>query len=71
MNIITIKKNVESFKGKNIKIKQNIGRNKMIEYSGYIKEVYPNLFVVQTLENLKTFSYSDILIKNIIIKENV
>lgn len=60
--ITKIKNNINSNLGSSVKIIYNGSRNKKEEYDGIIKEVYNNIFIVK-LENeeIKSFSYSDVL----------
>ena len=43
-------------------------RNKNEIIEGIIAECYPNIFVVDTEINKRSFSYSDVLIGNILVK---
>lgn len=65
-----IKEKVESLMGKKIMAKIDIGRNKFEYIEGFILNTYPCLFTIQTEKEIKSFSYSDILTKNIVIKTN-
>lgn len=67
MRIDEIKQKLLSLKKKKIVISVDMGRNKMEELTGYVDEVYNNVWTFKTLSTLKCFSYSDILIKNVII----
>ena len=52
-----------------IEIKINLGRNKHEIVKGVITEKYDNHFIIKTKEGLnRSFSYVDILIKTVIIK---
>jgi len=61
-----IKDNINNNIGSGVKIIYNGSRNKKEEFSGVIKEVYSNIFVIK-LENdeIKSFSYSDVLTKTV------
>ena len=63
MNIDKIKNQILELKKNKLKIKLNIGRNKFEYYEGYIKNIYSNIFVVETNKGLKTFTYSDVITK--------
>ena len=67
MNIDIIKKQINSLKNEKLKIKISLGRNKYEYLEGEIDKIYPNLFVIKTNKGVKTFSYSDIIIRNIVI----
>lgn len=67
-DIDCLRNKVKEYYGKDLIIKQNIGRNKVLKYEGTITDIYSNLFIFKTEHETKSFSYSDLLIKNIIIK---
>lgn len=54
--------------GKKVIAKVNIGRNKFEYIEGVITKTYPFLFIIQTQKEIKSFSYADVLIKNVVIK---
>jgi uncharacterized protein Veg len=68
MNIKKIRDKCERIRGKKIIAKVNIGRNKYETFEGIIDKTYPFLFTIKNGEEIKSFSYADILTKNIIIK---
>ena len=68
MNTDKIKKDINSLKGKNVKIKVNIGRNKYEYYEGIIIETYPFLFTIKAGGLVKSFSYADVLTKDVQLK---
>ncbi len=71
MTIEKIRKSLLLHRGKNATIKKNLGRNKFEEYDVIIKDVYRNIFVVELLssiERVKSFSYADVISKNVKIK---
>jgi uncharacterized protein Veg len=52
--------------GKNVSIKYNLGRNKYERYNAVIKELYQNVFIVESNDSIKkSFTYTDILTKTI------
>ncbi len=65
-----IKQNIENLMGKKIVAKINVGRNKFEYIEGIILNTYPFLFTIKTENEIKSFSYSDILTKNIVVKVN-
>lgn len=69
MNINLIKKDIEEYANNKIKIKVNLGRNKHEYYEGRILKIHPNIFVVMTQKGIKTFSYSDIASKQVVISK--
>lgn len=71
MTIEQIKRSLISHKGKKALIKCNLGRNKHEVYEVLIKDVYKSIFVVELLssvERVKSFSYADVISKNVKIK---
>ena len=65
-----IKNELESLKGKKIKILVDIGRNKNEEYEGMILDTYGKIWTFKTSVDVKSFSYSDVLINNVIISSS-
>ncbi|MBR3897822.1 MAG: Veg family protein [Bacilli bacterium] len=49
--------------GKKIKIKYNLGRNKYEEFEATIVNVYNSVFLVNTGNIIKSFSFADIVTK--------
>ena len=71
MNIEKVKDRINLYKGKIINFKFNGTRNKVEEFSGTIVSTYPSIFIVKVIDNdtVKSFSYSDVLIHKLIIRE--
>ena len=69
MNIDNIKKQIMKLKDAKLKIRINLGRNKSEYLEGKICKVHPNIFTISTNKGLKSFSYSDVIIKNIVISK--
>lgn len=68
MNIEKIKEKVERNKGKTVRFKFNGSRNQIEEFTAVIESTYNCIFVVRLEKNkeqLKSFSYSDILTENL------
>lgn len=66
MNGKFMKKKLEPYIGKDVKIHYNLGRNKSEKYSGRIVKLFPNIFLFEDDNGTtKCFSYSDILMKTI------
>lgn len=65
ISIEKIKQQINSYKGQDINLTVNHGRNKISSYEGKIDNIYPSLFTVNIKdgENYKTkcYSYSDVL----------
>mgnify|MGYP002549758381 FL=1 len=62
-----IKKKIESLKGKKIKVWVDIGRNKSETYEGFVLDTYKNIWTFKTKTDIKSFSYSDILINSVVL----
>ena len=65
MTIYEIKKKLQKNVGKYVYIKYNLGRNKYEDYKVKIKELYDNIFIVESNLGIKSFSYSDIMTNTI------
>lgn len=59
------KEKVYELKGKNIHIKVNKGRNKIVSLTAIIDKVYPSMFIISPTSSVdldrKSYSYNDIL----------
>jgi len=62
-----IKKKIESLKGKKIKVWVDVGRNKSETYEGFVLDTYKNIWTFKTETDVKSFSYSDILINSVVL----
>jgi len=65
-----IRKSVESYVGKTVRLKANRGRKKTFEKEGILEKVYPNIFVVKVTESPDfvrriSYSYSDLLTETV------
>lgn len=63
-----IRKNIENKKGEVLKFRFNGARNQIEEFEGIIVEAYNYIFTIKTTnekEELKSFTYSDVLIDNL------
>lgn len=69
MNIKKIKNDILELKDIKLKIKVNIGRNKHEYYEGLIEKLYNNLFTVKTNKGVKSFTYADVAIKQVILSK--
>ena len=63
--IESVRMNIEELKGKEATIRYNLGRNKYEKYDGVIKEAYNYIFLVESSGLIKSFSYVDVLTKNV------
>ena len=69
MNINIIKTKLKEYINQKLKIKVFIGRNKYEYYEGLIDKMYDNIFTIKTETGIKSFSYSDIATKTIVISK--
>lgn len=71
MNIDKVRNEVKSNEGKILHFKFNGSRNQIVEFDGKIIETYSAIFVVKLVddENVKSFSYSDLITSNLEILE--
>ena len=69
MNIEKIRLEISKYKGKEVFLKINIGRNRYENIIGVVQDTYPYLFTVKVNDDLKTFSYVDVLTKNVILTQ--
>ena len=63
-----IKDDIESKKGKLLKFRHKGSRNQIDEFEGIITDTYNYIFTIKTVgdrEDIKSFTYSDILINNL------
>jgi uncharacterized protein Veg len=61
-------KRIEMLRGISILLKINKGRNRFVTFTGKIKDLYPSVFTFECPDDdvpLQTFSYSDVLTKNV------
>ena len=68
MNILKIKEEIKGLIEKKVRIKVNAGRNKYEYYEGIIVGIYPYLFTVEVDNQIKSFSYAEILTKDVQLK---
>lgn len=69
MTIEKVKQELHNHIGDSVTIKYNLGRNKFEKYDVTIKELYQHVFLVEVNKphnnEIKSFSYSDVLTKTI------
>ncbi len=69
MNLDKSKQEVKDLLGKRVIITYSIGRNKEELIEGTIDKLYKSVFTVKTTHYTRSFSYQDVLTKDIIIKK--
>ena len=60
-----IREKLNDYVGEKVVIKYNLGRNKYEKYNVVIKELYENIFIVESDNIKKSFSYKDVLTNTI------
>ena len=63
-----IKEDIINKKGERLKFRFNGARNQIEEFEGIIMETYNYIFTIKTFndkEEIKSFTYSDVLIDNL------
>lgn len=68
MNIDDIKTQIKSSVGREVKVTVNGIRNKQNEYFGVISDAYPYIFTITNGSDTKSFSYAEVLSKEVAIK---
>ena len=65
MNPYVIRDNLKTHLGERVMVKIYGMRNKTESFIGTIKEVYPQIFTIEVGTTLKSFSYSEIINKEV------
>lgn len=68
-NISDIKRMIHALNSQRVRVKVNLGRNKIMRFSGVLSGVYPALFTIEPDEKgflgKTAYSYSDVLCGNV------
>lgn len=69
MNIEKVRNKINSYKGQTLQFRFNGSRNQIEEFSATIIGTYPSIFTVKLEDSslVKSFSYSDILIRKLVV----
>lgn len=69
MNIEKVKNKLNNCKGQVLNFRFNGSRNQIEEFTGEIVEIYDYIFTIkpENSDFLKSFSYSDVLIKKLVV----
>ncbi len=72
MNIQKIRENIKDMKGEQYHFRFRGSRGQVDEFDGIITDTFPGVFLVHSVvdDRVKSYSYSDILIENLIIKKD-
>lgn len=69
LKIDEVKRRVGMIVGQPMTFEINRGRNKFVKFEGYVQDAYPAIFTVRCLmegeDELQSFSYNDILTRNV------
>lgn len=68
MNIQIIKNEISNNLGKKVRITVYGMRNKVNYYEGKLYKIYPNIFTIMCDGNEKSFSYRDVITRDISVK---
>lgn len=72
-SISEVKRMVKDCSSQRVAVRVNLGRNKIVDYSGVLSGIYPALFTVQPDDKdflgKTAYSYSDVLCGNVKIKK--
>lgn len=67
MNPNVIRENLINHKGERVKVKIYGMRNKTESFIGILKDIYPQIFTIETSDSLKSFSYSELINKEVVL----
>ena len=71
-NIADIKRMVKACEKQRVDVRVNLGRNKIVNFSGVLSGIYPALFTIspddEDFLGKTSYSYSDVLCGNVKIK---
>lgn len=65
MNPYVIRDNLKNHKGERVLVKIYGMRNKTDSFIGTIKDIYPQIFTIEVGTTIKSFSYSEMINKEI------
>lgn len=69
MNIEKVRNRIDSYKGQTLQFRFNGSRNQVEEFQATIIDTFSSIFIVKLEDNstIKSFSYSDILIRKLVV----
>ncbi len=68
MNINSVRDEISKNIGRKVRIRVYGMRNKNSEYIGTIASIYPYIFTIQVSNENKSFSYADVITKEVTIE---
>lgn len=68
LDLDIVKERIKNLKGQTVEMSINRGRKKIESVSGIVKDIYPSVFTITSVDNtsLQTFSYFDVLCGKVI-----
>lgn len=68
LDLDIVKERIKNLKGQTVEMYINRGRKKIESVSGIVKDIYPSVFTITSVDNssLQTFSYFDVLCGKVI-----
>lgn len=71
-NIEKVKSRMDSYKGHELHFRFHGSRNQVEDFFGTITDTYGAVFIIKLkeTESIKSFSYSDVLMKKLVISSN-
>lgn len=67
MNPYVIRENLSTKVGSKVLVKVYGMRNKTDSFIGIIKDIYPQIFTIETQNMIKSFSYSELINKEVVL----
>lgn len=67
-NIDEVKARIAGLKGKTLSVSINKGRKKTVNLDGTIADVFPSVFTFRVGNEIVSFSYSDVICGDIVIR---
>lgn len=67
MNPLVIRENLKLHTGERVLVKIYGMRNKNDSFTGVLKDIYPQIFTVEVGNSIRSFSYSEIINKEVVL----
>lgn len=67
MNPNVIRENLSAHKGERVLVNIFGMRNKNDKFIGILKDIYPSIFTIETNGSIKSFSYSELISKEVVL----
>lgn len=67
MNPHVIRENLRKQIGQRVMVKIYGMRNKQDSFLGVLRDIYPQIFTVETANTLRSFSYSEVINKEVVL----